>query len=214
VETLSGGHLVIALIITMFVSILLGCGVPTTAAYSLVAIVVVPILVKMGVLDICAHFFAFYFAIISALTPPVALAALAGAGIAQANYWQTAINSFKLAISGFILPFLIIYNPALILRPVSVEWTVGTFLAVPIGLATLTAWIYGCGLTVLTSLERWISLFVAVMMFGYCLFRHIEEIPFEYPMLVVGTAGFVMLLRMQLRHKREFALQRVQPVTV
>ena len=97
VESLSGGNIIIALLITMFVSILLGCGCPTTAAYSLVAIVVVPALVSFGIEPISAHFFAFYFAIISALTPPVALAALAGAGIAGGTYFRTAINAFKLA---------------------------------------------------------------------------------------------------------------------
>ncbi len=207
VEMLSGGNMAIALVITMFVSLILGCGVPTTAAYFLVAIVAVPVLVKMGVLDISAHFFAFYFAIISALTPPVALAALAAAGIAEANYWKTAINSFKLAIAGFILPFLIVYNPALILRPVSVVWAIGTFVAVPIGLAALTAWIYRCGILVFTRAERWLSLFIAIMMFGYCVFRRFGQLHLEYPMFAAGIAGFILLLRRQLLRKKAIAEQ-------
>ena len=88
VELLSGGNLVVALILTMIVSLLLGCGVPTSAAYSLVAIVVIPSLIRMGVDPLAAHFFAFYFAVISAVTPPVALAALAGAGIAGAGFMR------------------------------------------------------------------------------------------------------------------------------
>jgi TRAP transporter 4TM/12TM fusion protein len=204
VEALSGGNLVLALIITMFVSIVLGCGVPTTAAYSLVAIVVVPILVKMGVLDISAHLFAFYFAIISALTPPVALGALAGAGIAKADYWKTAINSFKLSLSGFIIPFLIVFNPSLIMRPSSVVWTIGTFIAVPILLVTLTAVVYNCGLLLFTKIERALSLFVSLMMAGYCTLRHISEIPLEYPMLVAGIIGFSVLFHMQIKKKKAF----------
>lgn len=117
VEILSAGNLVIALLVTMVVSIVLGCGVPTSAAYTLVAIVVVPIIIKMGVEPMSAHFFAFYFAVISALTPPVALAALAGAGIAKANYFKTSLSAAKLAISGFIIPFLIVFNPALVFKP-------------------------------------------------------------------------------------------------
>ncbi len=208
VEVLSGGNLIIALMITMLVSILLGCGVPTTAAYSLVAIVVVPVLVKMGVMDISAHFFSFYFAIISALTPPVALAALAGAAIAGANYWKTGVNAFKLAISGFIIPYLIVYNPVLILRPESVEWAIGSLIAIPIGLITLTAFIYDCGLVKFSKGERWICLCSSIMIFGYCIFRHIEEIPSEYPMLAIGLVLFALLLRFQIKKKRALRLKQ------
>ncbi|MEW6669731.1 MAG: TRAP transporter fused permease subunit [Thermodesulfobacteriota bacterium] len=200
VEALSGGNGLIALIVTMFVSLILGCGVPTTAAYSLVAIVVIPSLVKMGVSDLSAHFFAFYFAIISALTPPVALAALAGAGIAGANYWKTGLSAFKLAISGFIIPYLIIYNPVLVLRPASVEWAIGSLIGIPIGLASLTAFIYNCGLVRFSRSERLMSLLASMGILGYCVFRHIEELPLEYPLLVFGCLMFVLLLVRQI-HK-------------
>src|SRR5690606_19176297 len=163
VELLSAGNLVIALIVTMLVSIVLGCGVPTTAAYSLVAIVVVPIIIKMGVEPLSAHFFAFYFAVISALTPPVALAALAGAGIAGANYFKTSMSAFKLAISGFIIPFVIIFNPVVVLRPDDWLWAVGSMIAVPLGMTAFTAALYGCGLTVFTRLERALAYFTAAM---------------------------------------------------
>ena len=202
VELLSAGNLVIALIVTMLVSIVLGCGVPTTAAYSLVAIVVVPIIIKMGVEPLSAHFFAFYFAVISALTPPVALAALAGAGIAGANYFKTSMSAFKLAISGFIIPFVIIFNPVVVLRPDDWLWAVGSMIAVPLGMTAFTAALYGCGLTVFTRLERALAYFTAAMMFGYSMFRHIDHIPLEYPMLALGCVSFVILLRMQLRARR------------
>lgn len=205
VEILSAGNLVIALIVTMLVSIVLGCGVPTTAAYSLVAIVVVPIIIKMGVDPLSAHFFAFYFAVISALTPPVALAALAGAGIAGANYFKTSMSAFKLAISGFIIPFVIIFNPVVVMRPSDWAWAVGSLIAVPLGMTAFTAALYGCGLTVFTRLERAIAYFTAAMMFGYSMFRHIEHIPLEYPMLALGCLSFAVLLRMQLRAQRAAA---------
>ena len=202
VELLSGGQLVVALVLTMLVSLVLGCGVPTSAAYTLVAIVVVPAIVKMGVQPISAHFFAFYFAVISALTPPVALAALAGAGIAGANYFRTSLSAFKLAISGFVIPFLIVFNPVLVLRPTDWVWALGSAIAVPLSMTVLTAAIYGCGLTVFTSRERALATFSAAMLFGYSVFRHIDSLPFEYPMLVAGCIGCAVLLKMQLAARR------------
>ena len=203
VEILSQGNLVVALIVTMTVSIVLGCGVPTSAAYSLVAIVVVPIIVRMGVEPMSAHFFAFYFAVISALTPPVALAALAGAGIAGANYFKTSMSAAKLAISGFIIPFLVVFNPMLVLKPTSLEWAIGTLVAVPIGMTLFTAAIYGCGLTVLTRSERLIAVFGAATLFGYSVFRHVEGVPLEYPMLGLGCVASALLAFSQLKHRRQ-----------
>lgn len=202
VEILSQGSLVLALMMTMVVSIILGCGVPTSAAYTLVAIVVVPIIVKMGVEPMSAHFFAFYFAVISALTPPVALAALAGAGIAGANYFKTSLSAAKLAISGFIIPYLVVFNPALVLRADNWLWAFGTFVAVPLSMTLLTAAIYGCGLTVFSKAERVLAVSSAALLFGYSVFRHIASVPLEYPMLALGLLGAIVLLRSQLRAKR------------
>lgn len=147
VELLSGGNVVVALVLTMLVSIILGCGVPTSAAYALVAIIVVPTLIHIGVSEVSAHFFAFYFAVISAITPPVALAALAGAAISGAPYMRTSFAAFKLAVSGFIIPFLVVFNPAIVFNFESVEWAIGSAIAVPIGLTAFTALLYGCGLS-------------------------------------------------------------------
>jgi len=208
VELLSGGNLVLALILTMIVSLLLGCGVPTAAAYSLVAIVVIPSLIRMGVDPLAAHFFAFYFAVISAVTPPVALAALAGAGIAGAGFMRTSIEAFKLAIAGFIIPFLVIFNPAIILQPIGWIETIGTAIAVPIGMTTLTAAIYNCGLVPFRPLERWMAIAATALMCGYAVFRHIEELPVEYFMLAAGLAIAALLLKMQLARKRDTAAGR------
>ena len=202
VEALSGGNLALALLITMVVSIILGCGVPPVAAYSLVAITTVPALLRMGVLAISAHFFCFYFSIISAVTPPVAMGALAAAGIAKSNYFRTSLIAFKLSISGFIIPYLIVYNPILNLQVVSVPWAVGSLIAVPLALVTLTAFIYNVGLVGLIPLERGIALLCAIMMFGYCVFRHIRSFPLEYPMFLMGLVSFGVLLLMQLKRVR------------
>ncbi len=205
VELLSGGSVIVALLMTMLVSLVLGCGVPTAAAYGLVAIVVVPTLVKLGVTPISAHFFAFYFAVISAVTPPVALAALAGAGIAGASYLKTSLQAFILAISGFIIPFLAVFNPAIVFAADSWEWAIGTAIAVPIGLTALTAAIYNCGLIPFTLGERLLACGAAAMMFGYAVFRHHEEIPVEYPMMVIGAALFAMLMWRQIDRQRQLA---------
>ncbi len=112
--TLAGNHIIIALFLTMLCCIVLGMGVPTTANYCIMAATCAPILVQMGVPMIAAHFFVFYFGIVADLTPPVALAAYAGAAIAQANPMKTAITSTKLAIGAFIVPYVFALNPAML----------------------------------------------------------------------------------------------------
>ena len=114
IVTLAGNQVIIALFLTMLCCIVLGMGVPTTANYCIMAATCAPILVRMGVPAIAAHFFVFYFGIVADLTPPVALAAYAGAAIAQANPMKTAFTSTKLAIGAFIVPYIFAMNPALL----------------------------------------------------------------------------------------------------
>jgi len=114
IVTLAGSHVIVALFLTMLCCIILGMGVPTTANYCIMAATCAPILVQMGVPMVAAHFFVFYFGIVADLTPPVALAAYAGAAIAQANPMKTAITSTKLAIGAFIVPYVFALNPALL----------------------------------------------------------------------------------------------------
>jgi TRAP transporter 4TM/12TM fusion protein len=115
VISLSHGYLLLALIFTMVASIILGMGIPTAAAYIIVAILGAPALMQLGVPEIAAHLFVFYFAIISAVTPPVALAAYAGAGIAKAPPMKTALYATLFGLYKFLLPFIFIYNTGLIL---------------------------------------------------------------------------------------------------
>lgn len=117
IEDLSHGILVIALFIAGISSILLGIGVPTPAAYMLVAVGAVPSLLKMGVPLLPAHLFCFVFAICSHITPPVAIGALVASQIAGANYWKTAWEAVKAAFAKYLLPFFFIYAPVTILRP-------------------------------------------------------------------------------------------------
>ena len=117
---ISGDAKLLALVLTMLCCIVLGMGVPTTANYCIMATTCAPILVKMGIPTIAAHFFVFYFGIVADLTPPVALAAYAGAAIAGANPMKTALNATKLAIAAFIIPYILAYNPAMVLVDTSV----------------------------------------------------------------------------------------------
>ena len=114
IVTLAGDKVIIALFLTMLCCIVLGMGVPTTANYCIMAATCAPILVRMGVPLIAAHFFVFYFGIVADLTPPVALAAYAGAAIAQANPMKTAFTATKLAIGAFIVPYVFALNPAML----------------------------------------------------------------------------------------------------
>ena len=114
IVTISAGRLWLALFLTMIASLVLGMGLTTTAVYITVAALVIPALVKMGVVPIAAHFFAFYFGLVSAITPPVALAAFAAAGIAGSNPMETGFSSFRLGIAKYILPFVFVYGPGLV----------------------------------------------------------------------------------------------------
>ncbi|SFM46357.1 TRAP transporter permease [Thermodesulforhabdus norvegica] len=113
--TIAGGKLWVTLILTMFASLILGMGLTTTAVYITLAALVVPAVVKMGVEPIAAHLFAFYFGLVSAITPPVALASFAAAGVAKANPMQTGFHSVRLGIAKYILPFVFVYNPGLVM---------------------------------------------------------------------------------------------------
>ncbi|MCQ2080413.1 MAG: TRAP transporter permease [Lachnospiraceae bacterium] len=113
--TVANNHLFIALFLTMLCCIVLGMGVPTTANYCIMAATCAPILIRMGVPALAAHFFVFYFGIVADITPPVALAAYAGSAIAKSNPMKTAFNASRLAIAVFIVPYVFCYSPALLI---------------------------------------------------------------------------------------------------
>ena len=112
---LAGVSQLLALFFAMCIAILLGMGMPTTAAYAVAASVVAPGLVELGIPTLTAHFFVFYFAVLSAITPPVALASYAAAGISGANAMETSVASFKIGIAAFVVPFMFFYNSALLM---------------------------------------------------------------------------------------------------
>jgi TRAP-type uncharacterized transport system fused permease subunit len=118
---LAGVSQLLALFFAMCIAILLGMGMPTTAAYAVAAAVVAPGLVDLGIPLLTAHFFVFYFAVVSAITPPVALASYAAAGISGANPMETSVDSFRLGLAAFIVPFMFFYNGALLMDGTWIE---------------------------------------------------------------------------------------------
>ncbi|MCD7874628.1 MAG: TRAP transporter permease [Acidaminococcaceae bacterium] len=112
---LAGGNLLPAMFLTMITSLLLGMGVPTTANYVITSTIAAPALVQMGVPVLAGHMFAFYFGIVADVTPPVALAAYAGAGISGANPMKTGVAAAKLAIAAFIVPYIFVLSPELLM---------------------------------------------------------------------------------------------------
>lgn len=157
IVALAGNHIIIALFLTMLCCIVLGMGVPTTANYCIMAATCAPILVQMGVPIIAAHFFVFYFGIVADLTPPVALAAYAGAAIAQANPMKTAFTSTKLAIGAFIVPYVFALNPALLFINTTVWEVILICITSLIGMFGVSASLEGYLLKSMKWYERIIS---------------------------------------------------------
>jgi len=149
VASISGGTLFIALVLTMITSIILGMGLPTTAAYIVLASLGAPALTELGVNLLAAHMFILYFGVVSGITPPIMLAVFAASGIAESDPWQTAIEAIQLAAVGFIVPFLFVYGPELLLEGTIFETITATATGI-IGVILLSAGTQGYFFTELT----------------------------------------------------------------
>ncbi len=143
IVALAGDRVIIALFLTMICCIVLGMGVPTTANYCIMAATCAPILIRMGVPAIAAHFFVFYFGIVADLTPPVALAAYAGAAIAQANPMKTALTATKLAIAAFIVPYVFALNPAMLFVDTNIWGVISISVTALVGIFAVSASLEG-----------------------------------------------------------------------
>ncbi|MGM9584765.1 MAG: TRAP transporter permease [Faecousia sp.] len=143
IVALAGNHVFVALFLTMICCIVLGMGVPTTATYCIMAATCAPILIRMGVPAVAAHFFVFYFGIVADLTPPVALAAYAGAAIAQGNPMKTAVTATKLAVAAFIVPYVFALNPALLFVDTSIVGVISISVTSFIGIFAVSASLEG-----------------------------------------------------------------------
>lgn len=151
---LAGGKLIFTLFFTMLTSIILGMGVPTTANYVITSTIAAPALILMDVPILAAHMFAFYFGIIADVTPPVALAAFAGSGIAKANPLKAGINAFKLAIAAFLVPYIFAFNPQMLLIDVHAVDIVLIAITSLIGIVGVGSGVAGFLLTEQSAIER------------------------------------------------------------
>ena len=154
---LGKGSLLLLLVLTALVSILLGMGLPTTGVYLLLATLAAPPLVQLGIGALEAHFFVFYFGLLSMITPPVALAAFAAASVAGARAMPTAVASVRFGWIAFILPFIFVYQPAMLMqgRWIDVFWVAGsTLVSIPL----VTAALLGFGRRRLSVAERLLAL--------------------------------------------------------
>jgi TRAP transporter 4TM/12TM fusion protein len=163
VVSLSQDSLILALILTAVAGLILGMGLPTTPAYVVQASLLVPALVKLGVLVVPAHMFVFYFAVLSAITPPVALSLIAANGISGAGLWESSVASIRLSLSSYIVPFMFVFTPAMLLIGdyTSIAYACMTSI---IGVTALAAGLNGYFLQKTTLLERILLLVVAAAM--------------------------------------------------
>jgi len=182
----SGGILLPALIITMIVSLILGMGIPTTAAYLLAVSVCGTALIRMGVNPLQAHLFVFYFAIISAITPPVAPGIYFAAAIGKADVWVSGYYALRLAMAGFIIPFMFIYGGELLLigEPINI---VIAFISATIGTLCLAGGCTGFFLKKLHWLERIILIAAALLLIK--------------PGMITDAIGFVLMMSIIIKQR-------------
>ncbi|MBA4536400.1 TRAP transporter permease [Bacillus aquiflavi] len=188
---LAGGLLIPTLILTMLAALVLGMGSPTTANYVITSTIAAPAIIKLGVPDLSAHLFVFYFGIIADITPPVALAAFAAAGVSGGEPIRTGVNSAKLAIAAFIIPYMFVLSPELLMIDASwgeIVWIVITALA---GMTAIGAGVIGQWIRKLMAWER-----LAAIAGGLLLIY-----PGGYSDMI-GLAIFIALLVMQFVIKR------------
>ena len=196
IVALAGNQIIIALFLTMLCCIVLGMGVPTTANYCIMAATCAPILVQMGVPVIAAHFFVFYFGIVADLTPPVALAAYAGAAIAGANPMKTAFTSTKLAIGAFIVPYVFALSPAMLFIDTTAPEVILICVTSIIGIFAVSASLEGFFLTRITWFERLFCLTGGLLLI--------------YPGLITDTIGLALVgivLLLQIISKKKATLK-------
>ena len=191
--SITGGALIPTLLLTMVACIILGMGMPTTAAYIMAAVLMAPALATLGFPVLSANLFIFYFAILSMVTPPVAIAAYTGAGIAGADMYQTGWEAFRMAIPGFLIPYIFIANPALLLEHSSVWVTVRVCGTALIGVMALAAALVGW-LRIKLSMPGRIALLGAALLM-------------LFPERMTDILGFVIFVTVYVRQRIKYTRQ-------
>jgi TRAP transporter 4TM/12TM fusion protein len=195
VLALAQNSLVLALALTAIAGIILGMGMPTTPAYIVMVALLVPAIIKLGAVTPAAHMFAFYFAILSAITPPVALAVFAAAGLARAPIWATGLEAMRAAAPAYIVPFMFVYEPSLLLIG---DWST-ILLAVPtaiIGVMCLASGLHGWLVGPAPPWQR-VLLIVAAL----CLIKP----GFESDLVGFGLLGLIAFIQVTIGRRRPSA---------
>jgi TRAP transporter 4TM/12TM fusion protein len=190
--SLAKGKLLPMLFFTMISSIILGMGVPTTANYLITSTICAPALLQMGVPVIAAHMFVFYFGIIADITPPVALAAMAGSAIAKSDPFKTGVTATRIAIAAFIVPYIFALNPQMLMIDVTVPGVIQIIITSLIGMYAVSGALGGYFQYYAHWYERVILLFSGLMMI--------------YPEIITDIVGFIIILAigiLQIRRKKK-----------
>ncbi|MBM4764278.1 TRAP transporter permease [Bacillus sp. B15-48] len=189
---LAGGYLIPTLMLTMVAAIILGMGSPTTANYVITSTIAAPAIILLGVPDLSAHLFVFYFGIVADITPPVALAAFAAAGVSRGEPLRTGVNSAKLAIAAFIIPYMFVLSPELLMIDTTWYYLIWVVFTAITGMMAIGAGVIGYWLRKLVWYERIIGLVGGLMLI--------------YPegmTDVFGLGVFIVLIALQLIFKRD-----------
>jgi len=194
IEQLCGGNLLIALLFTMAICIFLGCGMPSSAAYAVVAAMAAPVIIQMGIPMLEAHIFVFYYAVFSMITPPVAPAAATASVIARGNFFKTAFESCKACVGALIIPYLIIVYPVLILQPKSLVSGVAGLVMTLLSILCLEIFLIGQYMTICKWVERLLAL-ISLGMFA------LHWIYANYLMLLFGVVCFAGLTILQVKKR-------------
>ncbi|MCF3934705.1 TRAP transporter fused permease subunit [Acuticoccus sp. M5D2P5] len=187
---LAGGNLALLLVLTMVSSIILGMGVPATAAYIILAVLAAPALVELGVPPLSAHMFVFYFGTISNITPPVAVAAFVAAGISGASPSRVAIEAFRIGSAAFLIPFMFVYGPELLLIDASPWSVLHTLVTATLGIVFLAAAIQGWLFGTMPLVMRLAAVAVAILLVIQTIWTDIAG--------VVGAIGLFAACRFRL----------------
>lgn len=159
----SGGHLFVLLLLTMVTSLILGCGMPTVPSYMILATLIAPALIQMHVNPFAAHLFIFYFGLLSHITPPVAIASFAAAGLANSSFMKTGWTAFRIGLSIYLIPYLFVYNPSLLMIG-NVGDIIGTVLRDGTALIAFVFFVEGNFITALNPLKRVLCLISGILL--------------------------------------------------
>jgi len=192
VLALGQGNIFLTLVLSAITSIVLGMGVPTTANYIMMSMITVPVVIQLGVNPLAAHLFCYYFGIVSDLTPPVALGALTAAGLAKGKFIPTAINSMKLGVAAFVIPFIFCFNPVLLLGQTEFSFMIIIHvLFAIIGMTALSCALHNYLLCAMKLPERFLVAICALAM--------------VYPEIWTSAVGIAIMVVLVANQKRRVA---------